>query len=469
MIVVPMPAREPIRLFLALLTSWVVALGGPPGASAQPAPAAQPSVGTSIVNPETFFGFPMGADGRLAPWTDIERYFRRVADESARVELVSLGITTEGQNYIAAIVSAPENIARLEEIRRDNLRLADPRTVTADEARGLVERQPLVVAIGASIHATEIGATQAVNDLLHELATSEDPAIRSLLESLVIIVFPSLNPDGHRLVVDWFEQNRGTQFDGSPMPWLYHKYAGHDINRDAFMLNLAENQRLAQFFYRVWHPQVFLTMHQMGPRGPRFFVPPNYDPIDPNSDPLLWRAAGLLGHAMALRLERDGRSGVVQNAMYDYYWPGYEDSAPLGHNTVCLLSEAASARLALPVEIKASELTGTPRGLPDYRPQVNFPNPWPGGTWRLRDIVDYDLSAMRGLLEGASRYRRELLDNFYVMGRRAVDKGEAGGPLCLPDPARATRSAQRGRAHRPADRGGGRGSPGQRAVPRQRA
>jgi hypothetical protein len=197
------------------------------------------------------------------------------------------------------------------------------------------------------------------------------------------------------------------------------------------MLNMTENRSLARFFYTEWHPQVFLTMHQMGPRGPRFFVPPNYDPIDPNYDPLIWREAGLLGHAMALELEREGRPGVISNAMYDYYWPGYEDSAPLGHNTVCLLTEVASASLAVPITIAPRDLTGTPRGLPQYRPQQNFPNPWPGGPWRLRDIVEYDLAAVRGLLGAAARYREELVHNFYRMGRRAVAAGEAGGPYAF--------------------------------------
>ena len=128
------------------------------------------------------------------------------------------------------------------------------------------------------------------------------------------------------------------------MPWLYHKYVGHDINRDAFMMNMAESRALSRFFYTQWHPQVFLTMHQMGGRGARMFVPPNYDPVNPNYDPLIWREAALLGQAMALELERHDRAGVISNALFDYYWPGYEDSAPLGHNTVCLLTEVASAQ-----------------------------------------------------------------------------------------------------------------------------
>ena len=167
------------------------------------------------------------------------------------------------------------------------------------------------------------------------------------------------------------------------MPWLYHKYAGHDINRDAFMMNMAENRNLARFFYTEWHPQVFLTMHQMGTNGPRFFVPPNIDPIDREL-----RSAHL-AHGGAAR-QRDGARaaartaarGVVSNAMYDYYWPGYEDSAPLGHNTVCLLTEVASVKVATPITVTPGDLRGGVKGLPDYTPQINFPDPWPGGPGR---------------------------------------------------------------------------------------
>lgn len=392
---------------------------------------ATPGNAQEIPSPEAFFGFRMGADSKLASWPRIREYFERIAAASDRVELVNAGPTTDGNQLIGAIISAPENIARLDAIKAANRRLADPRTLTPHEAQALAATQKAVLVIGASIHASEIGATQAANELLHTLATTDDPVLLQSLRELVLIVLPSLNPDGHMLVADWYERNKGTAFEGSPMPWLYHKYVGHDINRDAFMLNMQENRSLARFFYREWHPQVFLTMHQMGQRGPRFFVPPNYDPIDPNYDPIIWRTAGLLGHAMALQMEEDGRTGVVQNAMYDYYWPGYEDSAPLGHNTVCLLTEVASVRVASPIHVSPAELQGAPRGLPEYRPQVNFPNPWPGGVWSFRDIVEYDLSAAYGLIKGVARYRREIVQNFYTMGQRAVERGRAGGPFAF--------------------------------------
>ena len=378
----------------------------------------------------------MGADRQLASAEAIDRYFEQVATASDRVELVDLGRTTDGNRTVAAIISAPENIRNLARIRTTNQRLADPRTLQPDEARALAASNKAVVAIGASIHATEIGGTQAANELLHTLASSDDAGTLAVLQNVIVILIPSLNPDGHRLVVDWYLKQRGTPFEGGPMPWLYHKYAGHDLNRDAFMMNMAENRNLARFFYTQWHPQVFLTMHQMGQNGPRFFVPPNVDPIDPNYDPLLWRTAGLLGSAMALELQRDGKSGVVSNAMYDYYWPGYEDSAPLGHNVVCLLTEVAAVKVATPVTVAAADLRAGVKGLPDYRPQINFPDPWPGGAWTLRNIVEYDLTAVRGLLTAVSAYREPILQNFYEMGRRAVDAGRRGGPfafLILPE------------------------------------
>jgi zinc carboxypeptidase len=388
-----------------------------------------------VPTPEAHFGFRMGANGQLASADGIERYFEAVASQSDRVKVVDLGATTEGHRTIAAIVSAPDNIRNLERIRTANQRLSDPRTLPADEARQIAATHKAVLAIGGGIHASEVGATQAANDLLYWLATAGDSDTLNILDNVIIILIPSLNPDGHRLVVDWYNKQKGTPYEGGPMPWLYHKYAGHDINRDAFMMNMAESRNLSRFFYTNWHPQVFLTMHQLEINGPRFSAPPNVDPIDHNDDPIIWREAGLLGSAMTLELERDHHSGVVSNAIYDYYWPGYEDSAPLGHNTVCLLTEVASVKVATPVTISARELRDSDRGAPDYRPRINFPNPWPGGTWTLRDIVDYELSAVRGLLRAVALYRQPIVQSFYDMGARAIEAGYQGGPSAFILPA----------------------------------
>jgi hypothetical protein len=395
-----------------LLSFALIVLSVNPGAQQQ---------ADRVPTPEAHFGFRMGADGYLASADAIDKYFELAAAGSDRVKIADLGATTENHRTIAAIVSAPENIRNLDQIKRDNQRLADPRTLGPEEANRIAATHKVVVAIGCSIHATEVGATQAANQLLHELATSNDPAILDQLRNVVLIIIPMLNPDGNRLVVDWYNKFKNTPFDGGPMPWADHKYAGHDINRDGFMMNLAESRNLSRFFYGEWHPQVFLAMHQMENDGPRFYAPPNSNPIHPNYDPIIWREAALLGASMTLELERDQRAGVTSSSPFDYYWPGYEDSVPLGHNTVCLLTEAASAKVASTVAETRQDAVG----------QIDTPRPWPGGPWRLRDIVDYDISAMHGLLRGAAAYRGELVRNFYEMGKRAVDAGTQSTPFAF--------------------------------------
>ena len=374
--------------------------------------------------PEPFFGFALGADGRLAGADEIEKYFQAVANSSDRVKLVDVGTTTEGHRTIAAIVSSSDNIRNLDQIRSINQQLSDPRTLTDDEARRLAASHKAVVAIGASIHATEVGATQTAAQLLYELSSATDAPTIQQLNHIVVIIIPMLNPDGHRLVVDWYNRNKGTPFEGGPMPWPDHKYAGHDINRDAFMMNLVESRNLARFFYREWHPHVFLSMHQMDDGGARFFAPPVADPIDANVDPIAWREAALLGSAMTLQLERDGRAGVVSGGLFDYYSPGYEDTAPLGHNTVCLLTEAARVKVATPIDEPPADR--------DQRiPHVGAPHPWTGGRWTLHDIVNYELSAVHGLLRAVDAYRDDVISNFYSMGKRAVDAGKAGDPFAF--------------------------------------
>ena len=390
-----------------------------------------PRAAAQVPTPESHFGFRMGTDRQLATAADIEAYFDLVAARSDRVTIVDIGQTTEGHRTIAAIISAPDNIRHLAQIRADNQRLADPRTLTPDEARRLAATHKTVLAIGGGIHATEIGATQTANELLYWLATSADRDALNVLDNVVVVLIPSLNPDGHRLVVDWYARTKNTEFEGRPMPGLFHKYAGHDINRDAFMMNMVESRNLARFLYEEWHPQVWLSMHEMGSGGARMFVPPVSDPIQRNDDPLIWREAALLGGAMALELQRDARSGVVSNSIYDYYYPGYEDSAPLGHNTVCLLTEVASVNIASPIPASENGPRAGPGGLLSDAPRINYPDPWPGGRWTLRDIVDYELSAVRGLLYAAAAYRGQIVENFYEMGRRAIEQGGRGGPFAF--------------------------------------
>ncbi len=381
-----------------------------------------------LQTPEEFFGFRLGSDYKLAGWEDILTYFQLLDEGSDRVQVVELGKSTQGNPFIMAIVSSPENLERVEEIKQASGRLADPRGLSEESAAALARNEKIVVLITCSMHATEVGATQASPELAYRLVTEDTPQIREILENVVFLLVPSFNPDGLVMVKEWYDQYVETEFEGSPMPWLYHLYTGHDNNRDAFMLTQVESKIVNRVLYHEWFPQIYLDMHQMGNQASRIFVPPFIDPLNPNIDPLIVWEIGVLGEHMAMDLEAKGRSGVGNSHFFTGWWEGAFMMNGWWHNTVGILTELASCRIASPVFQEKDDLKGGGRGFLEYRKMTNFPNPWPGGWWRLRDIVEYDIVAVQSLLETAARFRERFLYNRYLMGKRALEMGEREPP-----------------------------------------
>jgi hypothetical protein len=208
------------------------------------------------------------------------------------------------------------------------------------------------------------------------------------------------------------------------MPWLYHHYTGHDDNRDWYMLTQKETKAVTRAAYKVWFPQVWLDVHQMGSSGPRIFVPPYADPIAPSVSPLMWRGINLIGSNMAWRLQQAGKTGVVSRYVFDAYYPGSVDSNPEFKNIFALIIELASARVATPIQLDRNELSGGGKGLAEYTVTSNFPSPWPGGVWRLRDIMDYELVAANAMLEVVGDHPRDFMRGTVAMAREQIDAGE---------------------------------------------
>ena len=386
-----------------------------------------------VPSPREVLGFEVGADRTLADWGQITAYFSRLAASPA-VRVDTLGPTTSGQPFLAVAISHPANMRQLEAIRAREARLADPRGLSADDEARLVAEQPAVVLVSANIHASEIASSQMAMEFAWRLATND--TLQDALRRVVVLLFPSMNPDGQRMVTEWYGRNLGTRWEGGPIPWLYHPYVGHDNNRDWYMVTQKETRLATDFLYRRWFPQVVYDIHQMGNEGMRIFVPPMVDPVNPNLDPLIVRGINLIGAQMSWALEQAGKQGVGDGVLYDMWWHGGFRSTPTRHNMIALLTEAASVRVATPIEQKPSDLRGHSRGLPRYEQRVSFPNPWPGGTWRLRDIVDYELIAAEALVTFASRYREDLVRGFVRMGRRQVALGTAESPRAFVIPRR---------------------------------
>ena len=383
---------------------------------------------------------PAPADYSLVKWAEVAAYFAKADAASDRVVVRELGKTTEGRPYLAAFVSSPDTIRDLDPYRAMQKRIA---MAEGDDPESLIPKSKAVVLVTCSIHSSETASTFMAMKLLHELATSDDPETKEILDKTILILVPSANPDGVDLVADWYETTKGKPWEGDGMPRLYHKYAGHDTNRDWFMLNLKETQLLTKLLYEEWFPTLAYDVHQMGSRGARIFVPPFYDPINPNLDPRIHQSIATIGSHMASDLAAKGKRGVLSHAMYDNWWNGGNRTTPQRHNIVAVLTEAASVKLATPIFLDKDQLRGSARGMPDYRQAVNFVDPWPGGWWRLADIEEYERICARSMLTLAARYKDRFQSDYLAMARSAIQKGKTEPPygwvvpMDGPDPGRA--------------------------------
>lgn len=376
--------------------------------------------GSSIPAPEEVLGFRPGDDRKLASWNQVLSYFEKLDQASNRVQFQKLGKTTMEVPFVLAIISAPENLARLEEYRKIQDLLADPRKLGSnpdEKARSLIARGKAIVVITCGIHSTEVGSTLSSMLIAHRLASSDEPEVREILHNTIILLVPSLNPDGVDIVKNWYDKTLGTPYEGTDPPELYHKYVGHDNNRDWYAFTQVETKLTVDNILNVWHPQIVHDIHQQGTMGSRLFLPPYMQPVEPNVPKQIVEGYTELGNWMASELRQQGFQGITTNSTYDAWTPARAYSHY--HGGVRILSETASARIATPITVKFEEL----RSREGYDPQKEsdkFGPVWRGGEWHLRDITNYMTTAAFALLRHASDRRERWLQQFYDIGKEAV-------------------------------------------------
>jgi hypothetical protein len=416
----------------------------------------------AVQPPEQYFGFRIGSDKKLVRWDKIVEYMQMVANNSDRVRFRNLGPTTSGNPFVLMEISSAENLRNLDRIKSLERKLYFQGGAPTDAERDEIFRSgKAVVFISNNIHSTEIGASQMVLELVYDLATSDSPRVKKILDNVVLLLEPSLNPDGQIMVTDWYNKTLGTPSEASPLPYLYHPYTGHDNNRDMYLFSQKESQMTAKVLWHEWFPSIWLDEHQQGTSGPRIFTMPATDPINPNVDPLIYRLNGVYGQSQAAALEAEGKTGIIFNSTYTNFWQGAMAWAGWWHNQVGLLTEVASARIATPVIQQKADprgastpstggrnaATGPANGPTDFEserrraferpddplppprditPRTEYPRPWLGGKWTLRDIVDYELIATNALLEAAADSRETLLHQIYNINRNTIEAGKRG-------------------------------------------
>jgi hypothetical protein len=383
-----------------------------------------------VERPEEFFGHPVGQDRTLFFYSNLVEYLRALEARSPKLQIVKLGETTLGREFVMAVVSDPANLKEAKRYRE----------ISAALARGegnpneLAARGKAIVLFTMGLHSTEIMSSQTAAEMIHRLVTGREEA--DWLKEVILLVIPSMNPDGQEMIVEWYRKHLGTEYEGGPMPWLYHPYAGHDNNRDWFMFNLKESGPVADVMYRDWTPQVIVDFHQMGATGARYFIPPYKDPPNPYVHPLVWREISTFCAHIAQDFEEAGKRGVLAGETFESWFPSAAAKAPWWHNQVAILFEGASCRIATPVRVERNET--------DTRQRQNLTHPWEGGWWHPRDIVDYQMVSGLSVVRTAAKMRETLLRNLHLKAVDQMQRARREGPFAWAIPAgRGDASAQK--------------------------
>ena len=372
----------------------------------------------AVPTPASHFGHEIGVDRELLDWDKVVSYFRALEAASDEIRVEELGETVEGRPFIAGTIAEPETLRDLDRYREIQRRLADPRITSEAEAGPLIAQGKTVVLLTCSIHSTEVASTHTAVEFAYRLLSEDKPRFRAILHNTILLLVPSLNPDGVDLVTRWYRRTLGTAYEGTSPPELYHHYVGHENNRDWYMLTQPETRLTVAKLHNAWHPQIVYDVHQQGEYASRIFVPPWLDPIEPNVDAILAQEMNMIGTAMASDLTAAGKKGVAIHAAYDFWTPARHYQA--FHGGLRILTESASAKLATPVTVRRDQLDTKALGYNAQERSWNFLEPWGGGEWRLRDIIDYQLIAFESCLYEAAIHREELLRNFYRVGQRAT-------------------------------------------------
>ncbi len=385
------------------------------------------AIGQSIQTPQKFFGFQPGSDRNLFDYEKLIDYFLILDQSSPRLVMKEIGTSPEGRPMYIAFISSEENIKNLEDLRDINEQLATNPELTDEQRNTMVKDGRVFVLATLSMHSTEVGPSQAAPLIAYNLITASLPDTTGWLDNTVLMMVPCHNPDGMDKVVNHYKKYLGTKYEGSSLPEVYHKYVGHDNNRDFITLSQEDTKAIAAIYNTGWYPQVMVEKHQMGSTGVRYFVPPPHDPIAENIDAGIWNWIGVFGSNMMKDMTKAGEKGVSQHYLFDDYWPGSTETC-IWKNVIGFLTECASVQTATPVYVEENELSVIGKGLGDYKKSINMPDPWLGGWWRLGDIINYEINSMMSVLKTAATNKDAILEFQNDLCQLEVNKGKTEAP-----------------------------------------
>ncbi len=326
---------------------------------------------------------------------------------------------------IFAAISSKNNVAKLNHYKEISKKLSLTRGLSEENAKRLSSDGKAIVWIDGGLHATEVAPAQHIIQLTYDLLTDESKKAKRMRNAVIVmLVLP--NPDGMDMVAEWYQSNLDTPYETSPLPWLYQKYIGHDNNRDSFMLSVPETSNINQLVNHDWYPHIFYNHHQRAPFPTLIFIPPDSEPTNPNLHPLLLRWQNFIGAAIAKAFESERKQGVISRFLFDTWYPGYVTQVCDFHNIISTFSETFLYHYATPHFYTVRDF---PEEYRDFTITLFFTNPWKGGWWRLRDAVEYCLTASKAVIDIAAKHREEILYAKYAMGKETIERYQKEPPF----------------------------------------
>ena len=383
--------------------------------------------------PVSVLGHTPGDDYYLANYEEAVNYFHVLAAHTDRMKMYTVGKSTQGRAIEVGVISAPENLAHLDEYKSDTKRLARALNLNDGQAHALARDAKVIVHIDGGMHSSEVAGGQHAIALAYKLvAAQNDPEIDAILHNVILVLWPTLNPDGQDMVVSWYRKNIGTQYEVAPLPWLYQEYVGHDNNRDGFMMNMKEEQVVTRTELD-WSPAIFYCQHQTAPSPARIWIPPFADPISGNISPYVRSWLNLVGTNMTAYLDQHNMPGAISESHFDNWYAGYTDWAGVFRNEISFFTETALYRYATPRFYTVDEF---PKEYADLRALSMYTTPWQGGWWHLREAVDYMVAGSMSVLDLAAKNRETLLFNQYQAARDNSHRKEPPFAYVIPDQQR---------------------------------
>lgn len=384
-------------------------------------------VSATVPSPHKHFGTIIGAPGVMHHTTEIYGYFQALAAATPRVKVDTVGISEEGRPIMLAVVADEATMGRLDHYKELLARLADPRSLSPEQAESLIREAKPIYFFNAGLHSPEMGSPEMVMELAYRLAVSDDPDIRRIREGVITLISPVAEPDGRDRQVDWYHtytKGRPDYADGFPRSAPYWgKYVVHDNNRDGIQISQALTRALYDVYYD-WHP---LVMHDLHESVPLLYISTGTGPYNVNHDPIAVGEWQLLANNDVTALAALGMPGVWTWGFFDGWWPGYAVWVANNHNSIGRFYETfgnAGADTYVR-DLRGQSYAGAPvTSRQWYR---HWP-PTEKVRWSARDNVNYMQAGVLASLGFAADNGVQMLRNFYTKGSNSLARGREQAP-----------------------------------------